>query len=158
MKLPRFTIARLMFVVLLVALDFGLGKALTDPPLLRMPLTELLIIGAFPMGNILAVGIAFLVAGRREPVPRRPALVGFVAFGLTAWLVFVTCSAFDPIATNRWFRGPIMASRLTPGLPLASFAALVMTLPQLAFAALGWWLGRSFVIRWNFAVERRAVG
>jgi hypothetical protein len=141
MKRPRFSISGLMVVVLIVALDFGIGKALIEPPLFSMPLTELLIIGAFPMANILGVGLAILVAGRPDPGPRRPPLIGFVAFGLVAWLVFLGCSFLRTGSTYESVRGAVQASHLRPGLALASLAAMLFLLPQVGFAAIGWWIG-----------------
>jgi hypothetical protein len=67
LKHRKIRIGWLMFVVALVALDFGLGRALMEPPRFGMPLTELLVIGALPMANILACAIALLFADCHEP-------------------------------------------------------------------------------------------
>jgi len=154
-KAPRISIAGLMGVVLLVALDFGLGKTLVDPPILSMPLRELLPIGLFPMANILAAGLAILVAARREPGPGHPALVGFEAFGLAAWLAFLACSLIAPHAIYDSIRPVTRASGLTPGLALATFAPSLFLLPQLDIAWIGSHLGRLFIVRWSFSIERR---
>lgn len=155
MKLPRFSIARLMFVVLVVALDFGIIRARVGPPrLFSMPSNELLLIGALPMANVLGIGLAYLLAGRRDPGPRRPALVGFLRLGLAGWLAFVLCSILAPRGTIGAFRGGIAALGLAPALEFAWFATLVLALPQLALAGLGWWLGGLDVARRSLAVER----
>ena len=158
MKLPRFSISNLMAVVLIVAQEFGLGKAIASPPFFRMPLTEVLIFGCFPMANILAIGLAVLLVGRNDPGPRRPGLVGFVAFGLAAWLALLACSFLAPQATHDSIRPVLDATGMTPGLALLLFAMALFLAPQLAVAALGWWLGRRHVVRVNVSVERRAPG
>jgi len=147
-KTPRLSISGLMVVVLIVAMNFGIGRALTQPPRLGMQLIELLIIGGFPMANVLAVGLAVLIAGHHRPGPNRPALVGFEAFGLAAWLAFLACSFLATGPTFESVRGVINASRLKPGFGLASFVAVLFLLPQVGFATLGIWLGRRhFVAR-----------
>jgi hypothetical protein len=142
MKRPRLSISGLMVAVLIVALDFGIGRALWEPPLFSMPLTELLLIGVLPMANVLAVGLAVLVASRRVPGPRRHALIGFVTFGLAAWLALLACSFLWTHANYESVRGAVKASHLEPGLALASFVAMLFLLPPIAFAAIGWRIGQ----------------
>ncbi len=138
MKPPRISISALMAAVLLVALDFGLGREVTR---LGMPLAELLIIGGFPMANILAVGLAAFALTGRAPGPRRPALAGSLAFGGAAFLSFLACSLLWTRPTHDSIRPIIEASGMKPGLALASFVAVLFLAPQLGVAALGWRLG-----------------
>lgn len=148
--MPKFSISGLMAVVLIVALNFGIGRAVSIPPMFTMPLSELLIIGGFPMGNILAIGLAVLIAGRHNPGPRRPALIGFEAFGLAAWLAFLSFAFLAAHATHGSVRGLVRASHLQPGLGLASYVTGLFLAPQLAVAMLGWWAGRSgWLRRWR---------
>ncbi len=138
MSMPRLSISGLMAAILIVALDFGIGSAPNRPPLMSMPLTELLIIGGFPMANVLAFGLlGRLAAGRRPP------RVGFLSLGLLAWLAVLTFALLATEPTYNSVRGAVRASVVTPGLFLAAFVAVLFLLPQLAFASLGGWLGRS---------------
>ena len=142
MKRPRLSISGLMVVVLIVALDFGIGKALWQPTLFSMPLTELLILGVLPMANILAVGFAVIVVGRRVSGPRRPALIGFEAFGVVAWLVFLACSFLWTRPIYESVLVVVQPSHFKPGIGFGSLAAMLLLLPQIAFAAIGWRLGQ----------------
>ncbi len=156
MKRPRISISGLMGVVLLVAIDLAIVKALFGPPmLLRMPLTELLVIAVFPMANILAIGLVVLILTRRDPRANRPALVGFEAFGLAAWVVLLACSLAATHFTYDLPRPAVRASGLPPGLALASFVGLLYLVPQLAIAAMGWKFGRIYRVRWSFSIDRR---
>jgi hypothetical protein len=78
MKLPRLNIARVMVVVAIMALEFGVIKALLCGS------NALLLFGAFPMVNImlLAVFVAF-----RKPRARLFTL-GFVVVGTLSLLAF----------------------------------------------------------------------
>src|SRR4051794_9432709 len=68
----RFSISALMAVVLLVALDCMAFNTLLDRPPFQRHLSELIVVGALPMANILAVGLIRLLTERNRPALTRP--------------------------------------------------------------------------------------
>src|SRR3954447_665511 len=70
-----------MVAVAIAALDFAAIRAF-----LNFPEVGLLVLGALPMANVLAVGI---LVGQQRP-GSRPFLLGFEAFGGMALAFFVT--------------------------------------------------------------------
>ena len=89
MKVPRFRIASIMVVVAIVALDLVAIRALLG---FRSLMGELLILGALPMANVLAVG---LLIGQRRP-GNRPFLLGFVPFGAMSLALYVAMATSFP--------------------------------------------------------------
>lgn len=88
--MPRFRIAWVMVAIAIAALDFAAIRAF-----LVSGEVALLVLGALPMANILAVGI--LIAKQRPG--SRPFLLGFEAFGamaLATFIAFVTPVSFFP--------------------------------------------------------------
>jgi hypothetical protein len=83
-KMPRFSISGLMRLVLVVALDFGICKALVIAPLFVPDLSDLIVYGALPMANILAIGLIVFLNTRSTQGWRHPGLFGFEVFGLAA--------------------------------------------------------------------------
>src|SRR4051794_21903333 len=79
--MPRFRIAWGMVAVAIAALDFAAIRAS-----LEFREAVLLVLGALPMANVLAVGI--LIARQRPG--SRPFLLGFEAFGAMALALFIT--------------------------------------------------------------------
>src|SRR3954454_2036881 len=78
--MPRFRIAGVMVAIAIAALDFAAIRAFLD-----IPDVFLLVLGAVPMANVLAVGI---LIGQQRP-GSRPFLLGFEAFGAMALVLFV---------------------------------------------------------------------
>ena len=72
---PRFRIAWVMVAVAIAALNLAVIRVL-----LGSPVGELVVLGALPMANVLAVGL--LIGLRRRG--SRPFLLGFEAFGAMA--------------------------------------------------------------------------
>jgi hypothetical protein len=152
-RLPQVRIVWVMVAVVIAALDFGAIRALLDP---RMngpgrPPGILLLLGALPMANVLAVGV---LIGQRRP-GSRPFLLGFETFGAMALAVFVALA----ICFAREVVIPYMAPFLYPVetiigpgrpvlyIPICGFVVLVVLgLPQLVFALIGGSLSRRFKI------------
>jgi hypothetical protein len=142
--IPRLRIAEIMAVVALTALDFGVGQAL-----LKIAFSEirpnsdtawLLILGAVPMANILAIGLAIGHSRRGG----RPFLVGFAIFGAIA---LASYSAVATLYPDRFLNSYLwLFLRYLPyphakppwslGLVLVA-SAVVLGLPQLVFTILG---------------------
>ena len=150
MKPPRSRIAWIMVAVAIAALDFAVIRASFD-----IPEVGLLVLGALPMANVLAVGI---LIGQWRP-ESRPFLLGFEAFGATALALFVAVAVASLFLDN--YR--LIISYLTPVIeriensigpnrpfvfiPIGLFAMVVMLdWPQLAFALLGGFLSRRFKV------------
>jgi hypothetical protein len=96
MTTPRLRIAEIMAVVALLALDLGIVQAL-----LKIAFSEirpssdmawLLILGALPMANILAIGLLICRRHRRG----RLFLVGFVVFGAIALASYSGVASLHP--------------------------------------------------------------
>jgi hypothetical protein len=146
--MPGFRLAELMVVIAITALDIAISQPLLKsafggaPPGPNTP--WLLILGALPMANILAVG---LLIGLRRRGSRR-FLLGFEVFGAAALAIYIALASSYP---DFFLRPYILASleflQLSPPRPpwttpqslrlglLAS--AVVLGLPQLAFALFG---------------------
>lgn len=155
MKSPRFSLSGLMAVVLVVALGFGAGKALMGVRPFVPDLSELIIFGALPMADILAIGLIPFFRSRVERGEGRPALVGFEAFGVAALLVFLGCSLLATRPIHEGVGSVMRSMGLLPGPTFLAGAVAILLVPQLALASLGAWLGRNYKIRVEVAVERR---
>ena len=143
MKMPRFRIAWLMAVVAIVVLDFGMMRRWnSDAP--GHHTNEVLIVGGLPMANLLAIGLLIV----RQRLRSSPFLLGFAVFGAMALGLFVATTI---LCTGIWFEpylnlvlDPIMNSLGRPMtltiaqmLMLCSIVAVMLGLPQLAFAVVG---------------------
>jgi hypothetical protein len=148
--MPRFRIAWVMVAIAIAALDFAVMRACFD-----IPEVSLLVLGALPMANVLAVG---MVIGQKRP-ESRPFLLGFEAFGVMALVLFVAVAVASLFLDN--YR--LITSYLTPVIgsieksigpnrpfvfiPIGLFAMVVMLgWPQLVFALIGGSLSRRFKI------------
>jgi len=143
-KVPRFRIAWVMIFIALAALNFAAVRAALDGFGL---IGELLALGFIPMASILAIGllIGFLRRGSR------PYLLGFELFGAIASVLYVLLVIFYGNETLRpyasLFIDPLeeIIGRERPLIfvPIAcTVGALVLTLPQVAFALVGGFLSR----------------
>jgi hypothetical protein len=148
--MPRFRIASVTVAIAIAALDFAVIRASFD-----IPEVGLLVLGALPMANVLAVGI---LIGQWRP-ESRPYLLGFEAFGAMALALFIAAAMASLFLDNYRF----LTSYLTPVIqpieksigqnrpfvfiPIALFAMVVMLgWPQLVFALIGGSLSRRFRI------------
>jgi hypothetical protein len=146
--MPRFRVAELMVVIAITALDIVISQ-----PLLRSVLGGAgpsrdtpwqLIVGALPMANLLAV---CLLIGLRRPEGRR-FLWGFGVFGAAALAIYIALASSYPdfflrpyiLASLKFlpllFPRPPWTTPRSLGLGLLAIA-VVLGLPQLAFALLG---------------------
>jgi hypothetical protein len=158
MKAPRFRINWLMGSIALAALNFGVMRLLDDLGLRLIALThtgrfyhmiDSLVVGALPMLN--ALGIVVVIGLRRRCSHRF--VWGFVLFGAIALALYVAAATsypdellqpfsylLRPIAVAlRNEQGVLSAEKV---LILKSFAAVILFLPQLAFALVGGFLFR----------------
>jgi hypothetical protein len=150
-KGPRFRIAWVMVAVAIAALDFAAIRAM-----LGSQVIILLVLGALPMANVLAIGI--LVGQRR--LRSRPFLLGFEVFGATAlasFLAYATLTIFFPggYGPLNWYLAPIFVSLekvIGQGWPFVSglvelfVYVFMLGWPQVAFALIGGFLSRRFKI------------
>jgi hypothetical protein len=143
-----------MVAVAIAALDFAAIRAFFD-----IADIGLLVLGALPMANVLAVGI--LVSQRRPE--SRPFLLGFEVFGAVALALFVAVALASLFTDNHGLINSSLTSYLAPVvqpiekrigqnrpfifIPIALFAYVVMLgWPQLVFALIGGSLSRRFKI------------
>jgi hypothetical protein len=149
-KVPRFRIAWVMVAVAIAALDFGAIRAMFG-----FLAGHLLLLGALPMANVLAVGILF---GQQRP-GTRPFLLGFEAFGAMALAFYVASVSFFPDSYGliwSFYIAPLwvkpMVKVVGRGQPfvlnlIACFGIVIMLgWPQVAFALIGGSLSRRFRI------------
>ena len=145
MKIPRFRLAWLMAFVAIAALNFGAMRALLG---FNSVTARLLLGGALPMVNVLAVGI--LIA-QRQP-GSRTFLLGFEAFGAMALAFYVGLSFFpNEAALKAYFRllGEPLEKSIGHVIPIPAgyLLALVMLAgPQVTFAVIGGFLSHRFKI------------
>jgi hypothetical protein len=148
-ELPRLRIGWVMIAVGIIALNFGVIRAVTD---LESRFVFLLSVLVLPMANILAVGLllAFMRPQRRE------FLRGFELFGLVVLMCvvglamvaegLVTFYLAPPMALFEATIGPPPPIRQNwptyPYLVAFSFLSVWATWPQLAFAVIGGLLSR----------------
>jgi hypothetical protein len=146
-NVPRFRIASIMVVVAIVALNLVAIRVLLG---FRSLMGELLILGALPMANVLAVG---LVIGQRRP-GNRPFLLGFVPFGAMALAVYVATATSFPreivvsclTPVNDYLESIIGPHRPLLFIPAQTFVyVLMLGLPQLVFGLIGGILSRTFI-------------
>jgi hypothetical protein len=156
-KIPRLSISGLMAVVLIVALDFGACKALLGGPLFVPDLSDLIVFGALPMANILAIGLIPFLASRPDQRGRRPALVAFEVFGVAALLVFVGCSLLATRTIHDGVGNLLRAMHLNPMPVFLVGASALLTLPQVTLALLGSRLGGKYIMGLKVVVERRRL-
>ena len=155
MKDPRFSISWLMAVVLILALDFGAARALLRSPLFVPDLSDLLVYGALPMVAVLAIGSMYLLKSKLDPGGGSHALVGFLAFGMTALILYLGGSLLATHTIHFGVGYVVRSMGVHPGPIFLVGAVALLLLPQLVMALLGGWLGRRYKIRVSIVVERR---
>jgi hypothetical protein len=146
-KVPRFRISTIMVVVAVVALDFGMIRAM---PVIGPPTIVLLVLGALPMANVLPV---VLLSGHRRP-ENRPFRQGFVLFGAMALALYVAMTLTFPLEIVSLVTPLSVYLMKTIGSdpPLLLFAnqafalVVMMVLPQVVFALIGGFLFQRFMI------------
>jgi hypothetical protein len=162
LKAPRVRLAWVMVAVAIAALDFLAIRAYLDS---YGPWAWLMLLGAMPMANVLAVG---LLIARQRP-KSRAFLLGFQTVGAAALALHVILMilVIEPMGAStpcnqllEWYLDlvcrPIVASiGNDQSLVLAAvqFSVVVVLLgwPQLAFALIGGFLSR----RYQVTITRR---
>jgi hypothetical protein len=162
MKLPRFSIAWIMAIIVIAAINLAAIRALDGTNTI---IGALIVVGSMPMASILMLGIPNLVRGLTGRGKIRPFLAGFEGVGWTVLLVY-TVSA---ILFAEWVAGEVdlfvqfpmnligrdAANESDPAWQLVGLfvVVLLLLLPQLFFALVGGWLNQRFKI--TIAIERR---
>jgi hypothetical protein len=150
----RFSISSLMAVVLVVALDCMAINMLIVRRVFRIPLSELIVIGALPMATILAIGLLRLWADRKGRGRTRPLLVGFEVCGWVTLLLFSTCAVLATDSLHDGVGDILHYLSVRPGDPLFLIGAVaILLVPQLALAFVGGWLIKNYTIK--IVVQRR---
>jgi hypothetical protein len=163
MRRPRFSIAGLMAIVVLAALDCAAFRALTGP---RNGLAgNLFAYGVLPMANILAFGLPPLPGWRPGRGELHPFWGGFEVFGWAALLLSSAGAILTPglmASYTETVLGPLGPAfdRMgydpqSPAWLLAEALVLgsVLLLPLLLVALLGGWLSSRFRVK--VVIERR---
>jgi hypothetical protein len=148
---PRFTIANLTFVVVLLALDFAWMRLL-HPARGRSIFAfdaQGFDLGILPMANVLAF-VAYSMLSRREKP--HPFLVGFLVGGLVAILGFMAwCWASPRTVVMLMIPLYLVWSRVqslsASGTSILAVGGLSFVLPQLLIATLGGVIARYFARR-----------
>jgi hypothetical protein len=164
MKLPQFSIASIMTIVVVAAFDFAAIRALDGTHTL---IGGLMAIGSMPMAGILVLGFPSLVrtiTGRGEI---RTFLAGFESVGWSILLLYTgsailftdrVAAAFVSIAESLLKAlGLDVADASDPGWQLFGLfvGMLFLLIPQLIVALIGGWLHQLFEIR--ITIRRRRV-
>ncbi len=166
MKLPRISIAWVMEIVILVAVDlaafraaFRAANGTTSLPPIGTLIGVLVVYGAMPMASILVFGIPTLIKMFRRNDKSRPFLMGFEAAGWEIVLTYTVASVLSPF----WVAGnlELLAGEVVQLIPASMRESIVVVmllmllimLPQLAVALMGGWFNWKFKI--SITVERR---
>lgn len=159
MKLPRFSIAWVMTIIIVAALDFAVIRAFLG---MESDIGVLMVVGAMPMASLLLLGIpslAWKFSGRGKP---HPFLIGFEAVGWPTVLFYTVSTilfpgslAEDIVAVMLWlpidFNTPFWKSWWAS----AGCEAFLLLMPQLVPALIGGWLTQRFEIR--ISIRRRTT-
>ena len=143
----RFTLARLMAVVLVAALDFSLYRRLSGS-LRQGSVTELFVLGALPVVNLLILATSLLLDRLRDEGRAAGFLLGFVAGLGLGVLSFMALASIEP-KNLVWFVDRILTPleegtfRLEKALPIPVADGLIVAaigigyaIPQLALGLL----------------------
>jgi hypothetical protein len=140
MKLPRWSIAGLMTLVVFVAANCAIVKAIMARPSVW---NEVFILGTLPMANLLAVSLLPTLSRRQDRAGIGGFRLGFEVCGMLAMVAFFALSLQY---TDHFFLLPqtFFSEYVTlrPGLGLVSAAVVIFFGPQLAIALLGGGIGR----------------
>ncbi len=156
---PRFKIATLAFLVVLLALDFAWMRLL-HPVRGRSVFSfaaQGFDVGVLPMANVLAFGLYHRLSRRDQP---HHFLTGFLIWGFGALILYmILCWSYPKnvlILIMPLYLAWSLWKPLSPSDPaLLVVGAISFTVPQLLLAALGGWITRYFG-RWRgFDKEER---
>lgn len=133
MRMPRLSIAKLMIVVMTIAINCGIYRQVTST---RSFQDFIEAVGVFLMSNILLVGLYRLTFYRGE---RKPFLLGFEVSGLVAMLAFVAWNRLLPKQASQLIEPILMKAVMfiMENLINPVVAALIVGLPMLLIALIG---------------------
>ena len=162
MNLPRFSIAWIMAIIVVVAIDFAAIRALSGTGTL---VGGLIAIGSLPMAGILMLGIPSLIKGLSGRGKIRPFLNGFEGVGWTMLFVYTGSAILFPESIAGQFQSVLISLVKVMGWDVADTSdaswqlfwlfvvILILLLPQLVIALIGGWLNQRFEIR--ITIKRR---
>jgi hypothetical protein len=162
MNLPRFSIAWIMAIIVIVAIDFAVIRELDRTGTL---VGGLIAIGSLPMAGILMLGIPSLVKGLSGQGKVRPFLNGFEGVGWTIMFVYTGSAIQFPESIAGQFESVFNFLMKVMGWVAADasdaswqlfwlfVSILIPLLPQLVIALIGGWLNQRFEIR--ITIKRR---
>ncbi len=136
---PRFSLATLMSIVMVAAVNFAAG----DHAFFGLPETQwpdLVQGGVRPMASVLGIGLLPLLAARSPRVRSRPFVAGFEIVGILGVLTYLACAVvFTREIHELVFDN--LKQFVSPGSTIFPWSILLIFLaPQLLIAAVGGWL------------------
>jgi hypothetical protein len=156
-KLPSFTIAEMMVIIAIVAVDLLVIRAANSGPAI-----PLFLVGGSPVQIALVIGLLLVLRRRRRAEKPTSFLAGFLLAGWIGHLIYaVLCiRAAGPIDMEL---GNILNPTLNATgfrlfsvldlLPRLTLGSLCLSGPQFAFAFIGGWIGD----RWSNTISRASV-
>jgi hypothetical protein len=156
MKLPRFSIASIMTIIVIVALDLAAIRALDGTSTV---IGGLIVFGSMPMASILVLGLPSLVRALVGRGQIRPFLIGFEAVGWTVLLIYTGSAILFPDSVAEHLSKAIQLLPIDFNTPFWQGwqgiigEMLIVMIPQLVIALIGGWLNQRFKIR--IIIERR---
>jgi hypothetical protein len=141
----------------LVITTLGGVPVLTNAP---GPAWGLVLFGALPMANLLAIGLIPLFAASFRRDRKERFAWGFELFGMAALLVYSAWANAAPTQLHEavWaaasYLVPATGNPVNPVTTLVGLAIVVA--PQVAFAWFGGWLVKNYRIKVTFIIERRS--
>jgi hypothetical protein len=142
LRLPSFSIAEVMAIVAIVAVDCAA---------IRLRVDENILVGGLPMQSALVIGLLLVFRWRRRGDNRLPFLVGFEIGGWIASVILLAVCVFAPISLDQHLRhilAPFLRVTGSEPFSLAYMACTLiiatsyLTAPQLAAALLVGWISK----------------
>jgi hypothetical protein len=159
MNLPRFSIAWIMAIIAIVAIDFAVIRELDRTGTL---VGGLIAIGSLPMAGILMLGIPSLIKGFSGRGDVRPFLNGFEGVGWTILFVYTGSAILFPESIAGQLESVLDSLLELMGWDTSDpswhlfglfVGILIHLLPQSVIALIGGWLNQRLEIR--ITIKRR---
>ena len=140
---PRFSLATLMSIVMVAAVNFAAG----DHAFFGLRETQwpdLVQGGVRPMASVLGIGFLPLLAARSPRVRSRPFLAAFEIVGILGVLTYLACAAVFTREIHELVFDNLKGF-VSPGSTIFPWSILLIFLaPQLLIAAVGGWLNARY--------------